>query len=93
MTHPLGYYTGYTPGDTGLLAEIQEIYGAKLQGLNRAEKMCLIAMISSDLCCLASTEQLHRGDMFSLMLAIKGQLAISDREGLIRCLIDNVRTD
>ncbi|MEH2085989.1 hypothetical protein [Nostoc sp.] len=91
MTHPVGYYTGYTPGDSGLLAEMQETYGAQLQGLNRADKLCLITLISADLSCLASTEQLHSGDLFSLMLAIKGQLAISDREGLLECLISGVR--
>lgn len=31
MTYPLGHYTGFTPGDTGLLAEIQETYGAQLR--------------------------------------------------------------
>lgn len=91
MTKPLGYYTGYTPGDEGLLAELQETYGAQLQGLNRTEKLCLITMIASDLCCLASIETPYRSELFGLMNRIKDELAISDREGLLSALIEGVR--
>ncbi|MBW4642936.1 MAG: hypothetical protein KME23_08060 [Goleter apudmare HA4340-LM2] len=91
MTKPLGYYTGYTPGDEGLLAELQEAYGEQLQGLNRSEKLCLITLISADLLILASIETPYCSEVFLWMIRIKEELAIADREGLLSALIDGVR--
>ena len=91
MTKPLGHYTNYTPGDEGVLAEIQEQYGAQLQNLSRAEKLRFIAMIASDLCCIACLETFYSDSMFGLLHAIKRELPISDREGLLQCLINGVR--
>ncbi|MEH2236020.1 hypothetical protein [Nostoc sp.] len=90
MAHSPGYYTSYTPGDGGVLEDMEDTYGAKFERLNRAEKLCLISMMAADLAFL-STEPRTSEDLFSLMLAIKGELAISDREGLVECLINGVR--
>ncbi len=90
MTQPLGYYTNYTPGDSGVLDDIQETYGAQLQKLNRTEKLALIVIIASDLCCLGSTDLPYRSEVFNWMAPIK-ELPIHDREGLIQCLISGVR--
>jgi hypothetical protein len=91
MTLPLGYYTGFTPGDTSLLAKIQDTYGAQLQGLNKAEKLCLITLISIDLSILASIETPYRNEIYDLASQVRNQLPISDREGLLECLIAGVR--
>lgn len=90
MAHSPGYYTNYTPGDGGVLEDMEDTYGGKLERLSRADRFCLISMMAADLA-LLTPEPRYSEDLFSLMLAIKGELAISDREGLIECLINGVR--
>lgn len=92
MTKPLGYYTGYTPGNKGVLADIQIAYGSNLEGLNPAEKLFLISMISTELCITAATASPVGSDVYNWMPRIREELSFSDREGIIECLIANSRT-
>ena len=39
MTHPVGYYTSYTPGDTGILDQLQELYGPRFEQMERQWKL------------------------------------------------------
>lgn len=91
MTKPLGYYTNYTLETDGVLLDIQQAYGANLEGLNKAEKLALITSIAGDLACQYSiTDAPYRNQIFEFMAEIH-QLPFSDREGLIECLINGVR--
>jgi hypothetical protein len=49
MTHPIGYYTSYSPGrDAGtLLDQLQQRYGAQLQGMHRLSKMAFRAALAN----------------------------------------------
>ena len=46
-TKPLGNYTSYTPGDTGILHQIQERYGAQFQGISRLGKLIFRASLAA----------------------------------------------
>jgi hypothetical protein len=91
MTKPLGYYTNYTPGDTGVLAEFEEAYGSQLEGLNKAEKLAFIGLIALDLCCLASISIPYRSEIYNWMPKIRETLSPEDREALLSALIDSAR--
>ena len=49
MTKPLGYYTGYTPGDGGVLAKMEEAFGSQLEDLNQTEKAWMLQEIASSI--------------------------------------------
>lgn len=91
MAKPLGYYTSNTPPNEGVLAELQDAFGAQLQNLNKAQKLVLIAIIAGDLACQYSmTDQPYGNQVFNYVSKIR-ELPLSDREGLIECLINGVR--
>jgi len=44
---PLGYYTNHTPGDAGILDQLQQRYGAQLQGVSRLGKLIFRASLAA----------------------------------------------
>lgn len=46
-SHPLGYYTSYTPGCGGALDQLQERYGSRLEGISHLGKQMLRATLAS----------------------------------------------
>ncbi|MGB3757269.1 MAG: hypothetical protein WBA07_12995 [Rivularia sp. (in: cyanobacteria)] len=89
MTKPLGYYTNYIPGKSGLLEYLQETYGSCLQGLSVREKLYLIRAIADNLILRASGD--IRGQVHPLSHEIF-RLPTSDQEGLIEALIAQLRS-
>ncbi|MBN3925636.1 hypothetical protein [Nostoc sp. NMS4] len=50
MTKPIGYFcSGTMPGDTGLLADMQESWGSTFEAINNAQRLWMIQQISSTL--------------------------------------------
>jgi hypothetical protein len=47
MSHPVGYYTNYTPGDTGVLDQLQARYGVRLEGIDRTNKLLFRATLAT----------------------------------------------
>ena len=47
MTHPIGKYTNYTPGDTGILDDLQQRYGSQLELMNRTSKLTFRAALAA----------------------------------------------
>jgi hypothetical protein len=46
MTKPLGYFcSGTMPGDTGLLADMQESWGSTFEVLNNAQRLWMVQLI------------------------------------------------
>lgn len=89
MTKPLGYYTSYRLGESPLLQEIQERYGSQLEGIEVREKLYLIQEISRDLSLRASGG--IRSEIHWLQNNIVKNLSPSDKEGMIECLIAQLR--
>lgn len=90
MSKPIGYYTNYTPGDEGLLDELQEAWGAQFQQLTNCERMWLIYRIACDL--WMEQEDEVREQVTSALSRINYELEVRDRIGLIDALINQIRS-
>ena len=51
MSKPIGYYTNYTPGESGLLEDLQQRWGATFANMTRKQKLYLVVALASNLCC------------------------------------------
>jgi hypothetical protein len=94
MSKPIGYYTNYTPGDEGLLAQMQEAWGAQLQELNNVDRLWMIYKLASELCAefeeALEIEDLTLG-VEEVLERSKEELQQSDRLGLIDALVNQVK--
>jgi hypothetical protein len=94
MSKPIGYYTNYTPGDEGLLAQMQEAWGAQLQELNNVDRMKMIYKLAEELCAefesALEIEDLTEG-VEEVVERSKDELQQSDRLGLIDALVNQVK--
>lgn len=107
MSHPIGYYTDYTPGkDAGTPLDIlQERFGSTLEGLEKQEKLALLSVISTNLtiCCTQDEDEtledtyLNLPDAVALsgsleeMLDPLNQLRADDLLGLCEALVNQIR--
>jgi hypothetical protein len=89
MDKPLGYYTNYIPGRSGLLEYLTETYGAYLEKLTVREKLYLIQAIANNLSIRANDD--INGRVYSLQHEIF-RLSTSDQEGLIEAMIAQIRS-
>lgn len=91
---PIGYYTNYTPGDEGLLAQMQEAWGAQLQELNNADRLWMIYKLAEELCAefeeALEIEDLTEG-VEEAVERSNSELQQSDRLGLIEALVNQVK--
>jgi hypothetical protein len=85
---PIGYYTNYTPGDDGLLAEMQEVWGAQFQKLNHTERLWMIVKLAEDVC--AEEDDDIRESVEEAMERMD-ELSRGDKLGLIDALINQVK--
>ena len=46
MSRPIGYFCNYTPGDGGLLGEMEESWGSSFEELTQSEKLWLLATVT-----------------------------------------------
>lgn len=94
MTKPIGYYTSYTPGDEGLLAEMQEAWGAQLQSLTNFERTWLISQIADNLCADFSSkdgDDSARSGVLDVAARIQlDELTVGDQLRLIETLTSQV---
>jgi len=94
MTKPIGYYTSYTPGDEGLLAEMQEAWGAQFQLLTNTERTWMIHRISEKLCETFREEEgddsVRQGVCDACGRIWKNELSIGDQLRLIQALTSQV---
>ena len=98
MSHPIGYYTSFDPianvsaalpaGAEGLLAEMQQAWGAQFQELNNAERLWMIVQLAEDVCAEVE-EDIH--ESVEQAMERMDELSVGDRLGLILALINQVR--
>ncbi|UKP01455.1 hypothetical protein [Nostoc sp. UHCC 0870] len=88
MTKPIGYYTSYTPGEEGLLADMQEEWGATFESLNNCERLWMIVKLAEDLC--AENENDIRSSVEDAMERMD-ELPSGDKVGLIEALVNQVK--
>lgn len=94
MTKPLGYYTSYTPGDDGLLAEMQEAWGSQFESLSNIERTWFIRKIAENLfgefCHAAGEDFVRDGIEKALKRIADEELSIGDQLRLIEALVNQV---
>lgn len=91
MSQPLGYYTNHTPGDGTLFDALEHEYGSMLEKLTRRQKLYLIMAIAADLAVQCPDDDISVCQVSHIPLQVHDQLTASDAEGLIECLIAQVR--
>lgn len=84
----IGYYTSYTPGDGGLLAEMQEAWGAQFQKLNHTERLWMMAKLTDDIG--VSEDGDIRASVEEAMRRL-GELSHGDKLGLMDALINQLK--
>lgn len=91
---PIGYYTGYTPGDEGLLAQMQSVWGAQFQELNNVDRLWMIYKLAEELCAefeeALEIEDLTEG-VEEAVERSTSELQQGDRLGLIDALVNQVK--
>lgn len=90
MTKPIGYYTSYTPGEEGLLADMQEEWGATFEQLNPAEKAWMIYQLGYQLWMEIDDTV---GDLVEETINNRAsqELGASDKLGLIEALVNQMK--
>ncbi len=92
---PIGFFTNYTPGDEGLLAEMQESWGAQFQNLNQQQRFWMLMRLAEDFCAAEGEpvsdydeevenaesrfKELPPGDRMGLLQALAAQVAYYGR--------------
>jgi len=96
MTKPLGFYTSFTPGDDGLIAEMQEAWGAQFELLNNVERTWMILKIAENLCADFSNEieddSVREGVETAVKRICEDELSKSDQLGLLDALVNQVKS-
>ncbi|MEH1805391.1 hypothetical protein [Nostoc sp.] len=89
MSKPLGYYTGYTPGDNSLLEKLQEEYGSTFEKMNKKELLSILMILASNLGCQLEGDV--RGEIYAVAREMTDQLSLSDQAGIMEAIISQVR--
>ncbi|NMG10356.1 hypothetical protein [Brasilonema sp. UFV-L1] len=95
MTQPIGYFTNYDPtSNEGLLAEMQEAWGATFEALSNVDRMWMVWKLAEQLT-EDFEQQLDIQDLnHGVAEAIdrhSGELSTGDRLGLILALVHQVQ--
>ncbi len=93
MTKPLGYYTNYTPGDGGLLQDMEESWGGTFEALNNSERLWMLFSLIGNITADAS-ENYNPGEIReSIVPAIErfDELSFYDQLGLAQALIEQIK--
>lgn len=89
MTKPIGHFTSDTINDGSLLDSLQEEYGSTFELITRREKLYLIQALAIQLCDQSPGQ--CREEIYVVGHQINSSLPLSDREGLLEALINQVR--
>jgi hypothetical protein len=92
MSKPLGYYTNYTPGDGGLLGEMEEAWGSYFQSLNNSERIWMLSCLTGTMCADA-TDNYDPYQVRDLTDATERfhELSYSDQLGLATAILDQLK--
>lgn len=93
MIKPIGYYTSYTPGEPGLLEELQQQWGATFEKMTRQQKLYLVVALASNLGCQCkdTCQDMSINQEIASTSQQVQSLTTSDQEGLLAALIAQIR--
>lgn len=94
MPKPLGYFTNYTPGDGGLLGEMEDSWGSTFEQLNNSERLWLLSSLVGT---MTADENEHYNphavdDAIVPACERLHELSFLDRLGLAEALINQIKT-
>ncbi len=96
MSKPSGYYTSYTPGDDGLLTEMQEAWGTQFEALSNVERIWMIVQIANNLCTdfceKEDDDSVREGVEQALKRIQRNELTRGDQLRLIESLVNQIRS-
>ncbi|MBD2773328.1 hypothetical protein [Iningainema tapete] len=92
MSKPIGYFCNYTPGDGGLLGDIEAECGSTFENLNQSQKLWILAYCAG---AMTATETENYdpnevGDDITPLCERLHELTLFDQLGLIKCLTENI---
>jgi hypothetical protein len=88
---PLGFYTNYTPGDGGLLQDMEESWGPTFEALTPYQRAYLIAAVSTEIFSQYSTEDNDNDDDVEEVTERLGELGFGVLLGLMEALINQAK--
>ena len=91
MSKPLGYYTNYTPGDGGLLQDMEESWGSTFEVLTSYQRAYLIAAVSTQIFTQYEAEDNDNDDEVEEVTERLGELGFGDLLGLMEALINQAK--
>ena len=92
MGQPLGKFTGYTPGDGGLLGDMEQSWGTYFEELTQSEKLWLLSYLTGTICADKS-ENYNPHDVADSIIPVcerLGELEFGEQLGLAQFLIANL---
>lgn len=89
MSHPVGYYTNYTPGDGSYLEALQETYGSWFEQMTKREKFVILTVLCSH--CGCEEDGNCRAEIFDVARELTRELTAVDQAGVIEALINQIR--
>ena len=92
MGQPLGYFTGYTPGDGGLLSDLSDSWGSYFGELTKSEKLWMLSSVTGMICADKSEHYNPHDVSDDIIPACErlGELEFGDQLGLAQFLIANL---
>lgn len=88
---PIGYYTSYTPGDGGLLQDMEESWGSSFEILTPYQRAYLIAAVSTKIFSQYETEDNENDDEIEEVTERLDELGFGDLLGLMEALINQAK--
>lgn len=89
MNTPIGYYCNYTPGDRGLLGEMENAWGSRLEELNQSELLWVLTCVVQTMTAVKS-ENYNPNDVGDRIDAVDDrfdELSFSDQLGLAKSIL------
>ena len=92
MGRPLGSFTGYTPGDGGLLGDMEDSWGTYFEQLTQSEKLWLLSYVTGTICADRSEnyDPHDVSDEITPVCERLGELSFGNQLGLAQFLIANL---
>ena len=88
---PLGFYTNHTPGDGGLLQDMEESWGSSFEALTPYQRACLIAAVSTQIFTQYDSEDNNNDAEVEEVTERLGELGFGDLLGLMEALINQAK--
>jgi len=95
MTKPLGFFCNYTPGDGGLLGEMEASWGSCFEQLNNSERIWMLSTLTG-LMCADKTDQYDPyavGDEITAAYERFDELDFSNQVALAEALLEQIKNN